>query len=354
MTPRKTPKKPRRGTSPAGLYLTLTLAACAGCGESESTPSDADAAQPTPDAAQPTPDAAQPTPDAAQPAPDAAQPAPDAAQPTPDAAQPTPDAAQPTPDAAQPPILGVYVRIEPGEFTMGSPATELGRFFDETQHRVTLTRAFLMKATEVTQAEWRSVTGTDPSGFDNCGDTCPVEQVSWFDAVDYVNRLSDAEGLARCYADDAERTFAGLDCAGYRLPTEAEWEYAARAGTVTAFYTGVNTQTVCDPVDPNLDAAGWYCGNSGDTTHPVGQKQPNALGLYDMHGNVFEWVNDWADAYPAGDVVDPLGPAAGDLRVFRGGSWFYAAQFARAAGRGGNFPGYRDRFTGFRPARSLP
>jgi formylglycine-generating enzyme required for sulfatase activity len=248
-----------------------------------------------------------------------------------------------------------YVRIEPGEFTMGSPANELERRDDETQHRVTITRAFALKATEVTQAEWRAVMGTNPSSFANCGDTCPVETVSWFDAVDYVNRLSDAEGLARCYADDADRTFAGLDCAGYRLPTEAEWEYAARAGTVTAFYTGDITQPYdCDPVDPNLDAAGWFCGNAGETTHPVGEKQPNAWGLHDMHGNVFEWVHDVYDAYPAGDVVDPLGPAAGVHRVNRGGSWGSGARRARAALRYGNDPDNRNNNFGFRPARSLP
>jgi formylglycine-generating enzyme required for sulfatase activity len=297
------------------LYLTLTLAACVGCGDSESAPSDADAAQPTP------------------------------------------DAAQPTPDAAQAPIPEGYVRIEPGEFTMGSPEDELrlglGRFGDETQHRVTITRAFALKATEVTQAEWRSVMGTDPSGFADCGDTCPVEQVSWFDAVDYVNRVSDAEGLPRCYADDDERTFAGPACLGYRLPTEAEWEYAARAGTQTAYHTGVNTQTDCND-DPNLNSAGWYCGNSGDTTHPVGQKQVNAWGLYDMHGNVWERVQDWYAAYPAGAAVDPAGPASGEVRVSRGGSWFNDAQFARSAYRSGYAPADRRSSLGFRPSRSLP
>jgi formylglycine-generating enzyme required for sulfatase activity len=238
---------------------------------------------------------------------------------------------------------------------MGSPADELGHQDDETQHRVTITRAFALKATEVTQAEWRAVMGSNPSGFANCGDTCPVELVSWFDAVDYVNRVSDTEGLPRCYADHDERTFAGLDCTGYRLPTEAEWEYAARAGTVTAFYTGDITQPYdCDPVDPNLDAAGWFCGNAGETTHPVAEKQPNAWGLHDMHGNVFEWVHDWYGDYPAGDVVDPLGPAAGDRRVLRGGTFGYSAQYARAALRDRNNPDYRNLIIGFRPARSLP
>jgi len=137
---------------------------------------------------------------------------------------------------------------------------------------------------------------------------------------------------------------------------DAEWEYAARAGTVTAFYTGDITQPYdCDPVDPNLDAAGWFCGNAGETTHPVGEKQPNAWGLHDMHGNVFEWVHDWYGDYPAGDVVDPLGPAAGGGRVYRGGSWDRGARAARAAYRNRNNPDDRDDdFFGFRPARSLP
>jgi formylglycine-generating enzyme required for sulfatase activity len=258
---------------------------------------------------------------------------------------------------AAPAIPPGYVRIEPGVFTMGSPAGELGRGAGEVQHQVTITQAFLMKTTEVTQAEWQAVMGNNPSWFRAggggaaCGGNCPVEQVSWNDAVDYVNRLSDAAGLARCYG--ANRAFAGLGCLGYRLPTEAEWEYAARAGTQTAYYTGVNTQTRCNN-DPNLNLAGWYCGNAADTTHPVGQKQVNAWGLYDMHGNVWEWVQDWYAAYPAGAAVDPVGPAARDARVFRGGSWFDYAQYARAAFRTGNVADYRVNVFGFRPARSLP
>jgi formylglycine-generating enzyme required for sulfatase activity len=262
-----------------------------------------------------------------------------------------PDAASNGPDAAPTPPPRGYVRIEAGEFTMGSPAGEWGHFDDEVQHQVTITRAFAMKATEVTQAEWQAVMGNNPSDFAACGGNCPVESVSWYDAVDYVNRLSDNEGLARCYANDRERTFAGLDCPGYRLPTEAEWEYAARAGTQTAFYTGGITGSGCG--DPNLDLAGWYCGNAGDTTHPVGLKQVNAWGLYDMHGNVWEWVQDWFRDYPAGAAVDPLGPAAGLIRVGRGGSWRDDAQYARAASRFDSTPDYRYVNFGFRPARSL-
>jgi len=265
--------------------------------------------------------------------------------------EPASDAAPEAPDAGPTPPTPGYVRIEPGVFTMGSPADELGRNDDETQHQVTLTRAFELKATEVTQAEWRAVMGNNPSGFQDCGDDCPVEYVSWDDAIDYCNALSAQQGLAPCY--DADRNLVGLDCEGYRLPTEAEWEYAARAGTQTAFYTGDITNPDCEPLDPNLDAAGWYCGNSNRTTHPVGQKQPNAWGLYDMHGNVFEWVNDWYGEYSPGAAVDPVGPASGEDRVLRGGSWVNFAQFARAAYRGGSTPGFRDYDLGFRPLRAL-
>jgi hypothetical protein len=259
---------------------------------------------------------------------------------------------------AAPAIPPGYVRIAPGVFTMGSPAGELGRIAEEVQHQVTITRAFLMKTTEVTQAEWQAVMGNNPSWFNpglfanrTCVGNCPVETVSWTEAVDYVNRLSDAAGLARCY--DANRAFAGLGCLGYRLPTEAEWEYAARAGTQTAYHTGVNTQTNCNN-DPNLNLAGWYCGNAANTTHPVAQKQVNAWGLYDMHGNVWEWVQDWYAAYPAGAAADPIGPAAGDRRVCRGGSWANDARDERAASRTPLRPFFNFNNVGFRPARSLP
>jgi len=193
-----------------------------------------------------------------------------------------------------------------------------------------------------------------------------VETVSWYDAVAYCNALSLREGLERCYQDaggadydaaDADSGVTpswprGLACQGYRLPTEAEWEFATRAGTQTAFYTGAITQTWCDPLDPNLDLAGWYCGNANDTTHAVGGKQPNAWGLYDMLGNVWEWCWDRYDSYPAGPVSDPLGPQAGSRRVKRGGSWYYLARYARAAYRNDVVPGNRYSDLGLRPARS--
>jgi len=230
-----------------------------------------------------------------------------------------------------------YVRIAPGTFTMGSPDAEEERQDVETQHSVTITRAFCMKTTEVTQGEWQAEAGMNPSYFEGCGPNCPVEQVSWEDAVWYANALSRREGLPECYSDS---TFLGLTCTGYRLPTEAEWEYAARAGTTAATYG-------------NLDSVAWYYENAGETTHPVRQKQPNAWGLYDMLGNVWEWTNDWYGSYP-GTVTDPTGPGRGSTRVFRGGSWYEYARYARAAGRGNGPPGFRDDDLGFRLSRTAP
>lgn len=244
-----------------------------------------------------------------------------------------------------------YVRIEPGQFTMGSSADELGRAADEILHQVTLTRAFALRITEVTQEEWVSVMGNNPSEFLDCGGGCPVEMVSWNAAVDYVNRLSDLAGLPRCY--DMNRAFAGVACLGYRLPTEAEWEFAARAGTQTAYSTGGTTQTDCT-LEPNLNVAGWYCGNAGNSTHPVGLKRANPWGLYDMHGNVFEWVTDWYGAYGVPAVIDPVGPAVGNARVKRGGAWRYGAQRARSPLRSNDSPNYQANYNGVRPARTLP
>ena len=237
-------------------------------------------------------------------------------------------------------VVPGYVRIPAGTFTMGSPANESGRGSDEVQHQVTITRDFWLKETEVTQGEWRSLMGSNPSGFSACGDGCPVEQVSWFDAVDYVNALSRSEGLPECYGGSrTSRTFAGLSCRGFRLPTEAEWEYAARAGTTGERYGP-------------LDATAWAWANSGDRTRPVRGKQANAWGLYDMIGNVYEWTHDWYDAY-GGAATDPLGPDTGSNRVLRGGSWYFGAAVWRAADRSGYPPGYAYSFLGFRPARSV-
>ncbi|MCC6899124.1 MAG: SUMF1/EgtB/PvdO family nonheme iron enzyme [Polyangiaceae bacterium] len=231
-----------------------------------------------------------------------------------------------------------YVRIEPGRFTMGSPSSEPDRSDDETAHEVRITRAFYLKTTEVTQGEWQAVMGSNPSHFSSCGDTCPVENITWWDAIAFVNKLSDREGLTRCYGDGG--SFVGLSCNGYRLPTEAEWEYAARAGTTGARYG-------------SREAVAWFEDNSGGKTRPVGGKQANAWGLYDMLGNVWEWVHDWKGAYDS-SATDPTGPSSGDYRVVRGGSWDFYAWNVRAADRYDGEPGLRVFSFGLRPARSVP
>ena len=268
-----------------------------------------------------------------------------------------------------------FVEIPSGRFRMGSPSSEPGRIDAEgPQHTVTISRSFLLGATEVTQGQWRAVMGNSPSHFSSCGDDCPVEKVSWDDVVDFCNRLSDLDGLSRCYSGSGNNITWNRGCTGYRLPTEAEWEYAARAGTQTALYTGPLTIRGNNN-GPELDAIAWYGGNSGVTysggydcsgwpekqyssskcgTHPVGRKQPNGWGLYDMHGNVWEWVWDWKADYPSGSVTDPVGPSGGSYRVLRGGSFLRYARFCRSARRGwGHHTGCGDDL-GFRLARSLP
>jgi len=251
-----------------------------------------------------------------------------------------------------------YVLVEKGKFEMGSPTSEEGRYDAETQHTVTLTRSFYLKATEVTQGEWRALMGNNPSSFSSCGDDCPVEQVSWYDALAYSNALSRLEGSKECYDLSGCSGTPGkkgyscpddlsfkLSCEGYRLPTEAEWEYAARAGTGTRFSSG--------DAESDLGKAGWYEGNSGSKTHAVGQKAANAWGLYDMHGNVWEWTWDWYGDYPS-KATDPVGGKTGSGRVLRGGGWGSGARGCRAAIRGYYSPSYRGGLLGFRPVRSSP
>ncbi len=208
-----------------------------------------------------------------------------------------------------------FVLIPAGTFGMGSPPTEKGRDRDEMLHPVTISKAFYLQTTEVTQGQWQAVMGNNPSHFNQCGQDCPVERVSWFDVQKFIRRLNQQEKMKT-----------------YRLPTEAEWEYAARAGTTTPFANGTITQTGCD-YDPVLDRMGWYCGNSSYQTHRAALKQPNAWGLYDMHGNVWEWCQDWYDDYPIGRVVDPSGPSIGWIRANRGGSMNDFARFCRSANR---------------------
>ena len=248
-----------------------------------------------------------------------------------------------------------FVSIAPGEFTMGSPDSEKGRFPNEVQHKVKLTRGFTMGVTPVTQGQWRSVMGTtvaqqrdkgDPKAIlVGEGDALPMYYVSWDDAVEFCKRLGQTERRK------------------YRLPTEAEWEYACRAGTQSA-YGGSGS----------LDEMGWYGDNSGDQRidsvdmwnkdpanyfqrlvtqyncrpHPVGGKRPNAWGLYDMHGNVWQWCSDYYGNYPAGPTTDPTGPQQGTSRVLRGGAWDIRPAFGRAAFRHKHAPDSRNVFIGFR------
>ncbi len=211
--------------------------------------------------------------------------------------------------------------IPAGTFTMGSPAGETNSSTDETQHQVTLTKAFWLGRTAVTQSQWRAVMGTNPSGF--IGDDLPVETVSWNDAMEYCRKLN---GM-------------GLLPSGWKfaLPTEAQWEYACRAGT-NGPYAG------------DLDDMAWYSGNSGGKTHPVATKKPNAWGLYDMHGNVEQWCADWYGTYPSDAVTDPSGPSTGLLRVSRGGGWHPGGTYCRSAFRSWGAPDYQNGSIGFRVA----
>ncbi|MCK4375639.1 MAG: formylglycine-generating enzyme family protein [Candidatus Brocadiae bacterium] len=214
-----------------------------------------------------------------------------------------------------------FALLPPGEFIQGSAGEELGHEASEgPQRRVRITRGFYMGVHEVTQEQYAEVMRKNPSKFRSAKN--PVERVSWNDAVEFCSRLSEEEG----------RT--------YRLPTEAEWEYACRSGSTTAY---------CYGDDPGqLGEYAWYKGNSGEKTHEVGLKQPNAWGLYDVLGNVWEWCQDWYADYEPGLSEDPRGPVNGIFRAVRGGSWFdYPSPF-RSASRGRNSPSNRADDHGFR------
>jgi formylglycine-generating enzyme required for sulfatase activity len=218
-----------------------------------------------------------------------------------------------------------FGRIPAGEFRMGSTD---GDGDERPVHTVRISQPFYLGIHAVTQGQWEAVMGTNPSRF--TGDpNRPVEQVSWEDAQAFIGRLNAREGHTR-----------------YRLPTEAEWEYAARAGSTAAYYFGDDSR--------RLGEYAWYGENAGGQTHPVGTLQPNAWGLYDMYGNVWEWVQDWYGEYTAEPVTDPQGPAAGSVRVIRGGSWDSDARNCRSAGRAPIAPGTRSDDLGFRLLRTAP
>ena len=240
------------------------------------------------------------------------------------------------------------VWIEPGTFMMGSPEDELGRSDIENLHSVTLSNGFWMGKYEVTQAQYKAVMGNNVSYFS--GDNRPAECVTWYNAMEFCANLTASEKAAGRLPEGYE----------YTLPTEAQWEYACRAGTTTAFNNGTNIPTEDQQRrEPclNLDPIAWYGWNYNDDsysgTHPVGQKQPNAWGLYDMHGNVWEWCLDWVgDNYPTSAVTDPMGPSTGTTRVIRGGCWIDYAIYCRSAYsvRGGGIPDQGIYYNGFRVA----
>jgi formylglycine-generating enzyme required for sulfatase activity len=221
------------------------------------------------------------------------------------------------------------VVIPAGSFEMGSSN---GDADEQPMHRVTIARAFALGKTEVTQGQWRAVMGSNPSSFSNCGDNCPVENVSWDDAQAFIQKLNARTGKH------------------YRLPSEAEWEYACRAGGQQEYCGG-----------DNLDSVAWYgayanpVGNSAKTTNPVATRQANAFGLYDMSGNVWEWVADsYHDSYNGAPSDGGEWQGGGAKRVLRGGSWYFDPQYARAANRDRDEPAIRIISCGFRLARMLP
>jgi formylglycine-generating enzyme required for sulfatase activity len=219
-----------------------------------------------------------------------------------------------------------FVLIPPGEFDMGcSPGDRVCYGNEKPVHHLSIGKPFYMGKFEVTQEQWRRVMGTNPSYFGEergaSGSERPVEKVSWNNVQDFLRRLNSIE---------KSKT--------YRLPTEAEWEYAARAGSSDSYH-GSSPETV-----------GWYSDNSGGVTHPVGKAQPNAWGLYDMLGNVWEWCQDWYDKnyYSKSSGTDPRGPPSGRYRVLRGGSWYFNSKSSRVSFRYDYDPNYRDYSGGFR------
>jgi len=233
-----------------------------------------------------------------------------------------------------------FVLVPAGSFMMGSPEGQ-GASDEHPRHQVEISRPYYLGVTEVTQAQWKAVMGSNPSGFK--GDNRPVENVSWIDAQEFIRRLNQKEGTNK-----------------YRLPTEAEWEYACRAGSETAYCFGDDESRLGDY------AWYWHGVNSSERIQPVGQRKPNAWGLYDMHGNVFEWCADWYgwDYYAASPSRDPRGPGSpvyddslgGEFRVVRGGGvgWGGDAGTCRSACRGWGLPGWRMTDCGFRLARTTP
>jgi len=272
--------------------------------------------------------------------------------------------------------------VPSGTFAMGSPSTERGHSPDEAQVEVTLTHDFAIGRTEITQAQWRAITGANPSVATSCGNACPVENITWWSAIAFANAMSEREGLVPCYNLPADQCTGTLGngtlscellawtlihltdigaCDGYRLPTEAEWEYAARGGTASATPLGEIAETAdgpdCTDAQPALDPLGWWCGNAFNRTHPTGGLAPNAWGLFDMHGNVWEWVWDpYEETLPGGtnpNAAASWNVTAPESHVRRGGSFGNFAHLQRSAHRGMFAPSSRSQHVGLRIARTL-
>jgi formylglycine-generating enzyme required for sulfatase activity len=226
-----------------------------------------------------------------------------------------------------------FAWVPPGSFLMGSPPDEPERYDDEMQHRVTLTKGFWLAVTPVTQAQWQAVMGSNPSHFQ--GDNLPVEQVSWDDCQEFCRQLGEKLGQR------------------FRLPTEAEWEYACRAGTATPFHFGATISVEQANYDGNHVYAGGRKGKYRQQTTPVDSFPANAWGLRDVHGNVWQWCQDWYGAHPSEVINDLQEHNSGDARVMRGGSWYFHPGNCRSARRGRFAPGYRGDKSGFRPVLCL-
>jgi formylglycine-generating enzyme required for sulfatase activity len=220
------------------------------------------------------------------------------------------------------------VLIPAGTFQMGSPPGEAGRSDNERQHQVTISKPFYLQTTEVTQGQWEMVMGSSPSSFNTCGKNCPVERVSWENAQEFISKLNRMENTDK-----------------YRLPTEAEWEYACRAKSTARFCFGED--------EAKLRDYAWFNENADEKTHPVVQLKPNNWGLYDMHGNVWEWCQDWYGSYDSGPLVDPPGPKTGTNRMLRGGSLRSPPKDLRSALRLQRNPDFSSNSIGFRVARTF-
>jgi sulfatase modifying factor 1 len=238
------------------------------------------------------------------------------------------------PDVYREPATGMrFVLIRPGHFEMGSPPGEAGRRDDETRHGVTLTHPYYLATTEVTQRQWVALMGSNPSQFRSAGPQAPVERVSWSEVQEFLRRLNaGGEGV-------------------FRLPTEAEWEYACRAGTETSYSFGRLLTTSDANYDGRYPLPGQRRGQYRERTVAVASFQPNAWGLYDMYGNVWEWCADAYCPYPTGDVIDPEGACRSPYKVIRGGSWYFGADAARSASRYTHEPQLRGFSIGFRVLR---